>query len=88
MIVPELLDMVFREYGTDSVVSSFIGGMHSGNSWWGNGSEEFRKKAKNTKQFLTHPNPTIRAWAKHEIESLNAMADREDMYHAEQFLPD
>jgi len=85
--VPEILDVILREFDDDEVFNNFLAGCHSGDSWWGNGSEQFRNEAEAAKAFLSHPNPRIREWAKHEITERLWMAEREEQEHAERFLP-
>ncbi len=86
-VVPELLDTVLREFDDDEVFNNFLMGCHSGDTWWGNGSEQFHQEAETAKAFLSHSNPRIREWAKHEIAERLWMAEHEEREHAERFLP-
>lgn len=87
-IVPTLLEMVFREFEDDTVLSAFSAGVHSGESWWGNAAQRFRQEAEEARNFLSHPNAMIREWAKQETLYRTAMAEREELEHQERFLPE
>jgi hypothetical protein len=86
-IVPQLLDMLLRDYDDDEVFGNYLAGSHSGEFHGLNGSERLRRDAHNARQFLNHPNPRIREWAKHEIAYRLQMAERDEREHAERFLP-
>jgi hypothetical protein len=86
-VVPEVLDVILREYDDDRVLSNFAAGAHSGESWWGDGSEQFRREAGDARRFLKHPNRRIRQWARHEIDQRTRLAEWEEREHAEQALP-
>jgi hypothetical protein len=86
-VVPELLDTILREFDDDQVFDNFLAGAHSGEMWYGDGSEQFRRDAEQARQFLHHPNHRIRKWARHEIDSRLGMAEWEQRRHAERFLP-
>ena len=86
-IVPELLDRVLTDYDDDDVLNHFLAGSHSGEVWAGNASDRFRREADLAKRFLSHPNKRIREWAKFEIADREGWAEREDLDHAERFLP-
>jgi hypothetical protein len=86
-IVPEILDTILREYDDDEVFASFLGGTHSGETWNGNGADQFRQTAEDAKKFLNDSNRRIREWAKSEIAYRLQMAEWEDREHEERFLP-
>jgi hypothetical protein len=86
-VVPQVLDAILREYDDDRVFVNFLGGAHSGEAWWGNGGDQFRRTADEAKRFLTHPNRRIREWASQEIDFRLDMAEQEDQEHEERFLP-
>jgi hypothetical protein len=86
-VIPELLDTILRDFDDDQAFSNFLAGVHSGESWWGDGSEQFRREAEEASHFLHHPNHRIREWAKHEIDDRRAMAEAEQRDYAERLLP-
>jgi hypothetical protein len=86
-VVPEILDVILQEYDDDRVLSNFVAGAHSGESWRGDGSEQLRSEAEDARQFLRHPNRRIRQWARHEIDQRTHLAEWEEREHAEQVLP-
>jgi hypothetical protein len=85
-IVPEVLDTILREFDDRQVLENFTAGAHSGESWWGDSTEKFRRDAEIARRFLTHPNRRIREWAMLEIEQRTQMAEREELEHAESVL--
>jgi hypothetical protein len=86
-VVPEVLDVILRDYDDDQVFNNFIAGVHSGESWWGDASEQFRREAEEATRFLRHRNHRIREWARREIDSRTQMAECEEREHAERVLP-
>jgi hypothetical protein len=86
-IVPPALQAVFETYDDEAVFDNFLAGSHSCETWWGNGSDRFRREANDARKFLNHPNRWVREWAKHEISSRLRMAEWEDREHEERFLP-
>jgi hypothetical protein len=86
-VVPEVLDTIFREYDDDRVLNNFTAGVHSGESWRGDRSEQLRREAENARRFLKHPNRRIREWARSEIDQRTRMAEWEEREHAELVLP-
>ncbi len=86
-IVPEVLDVILRDFDDDRVLNNFAAGAHSGGSWWGDRSEQLRREAEDARRFLNHPNRRIREWARHEIDQRTHMAEREELEHAEEALP-
>lgn len=86
-VVPELLDRFLQEYDDEDAFHNFLAGSHSGESWWGDVTEQFRREADDAKKFLNHPNNRIRRWAKCEIADRQRMAEWEQQRHAERFLP-
>jgi hypothetical protein len=85
-VVPEVLDVILREYDDDQVFTNFSAGAYSGEFWYGDASEQFRRKAEDARRFLKHSNRRIRKWARQEIDDRTRMADREELEHAEQAL--
>jgi hypothetical protein len=85
-IVPEVLDLILREYDDDEVLNNFAAGVHSGESWWGDRSEQFRREAEDARPFLKHPNRRIREWARLEIDERTSMAESLEREHAERTL--
>ena len=86
-VVPQVLDTILRDYDDDKVVANFLAGAHSGEVWWGNAADQFRRAAEHAKQFLNSPNRRIRAWAENEISFRLHLAEVEEREHEEQFLP-
>jgi hypothetical protein len=86
-IVPEVLDVILREYDDDEVLNNFSAGVHSGEFWWGDRSEQFRREAEDARQFLKHPNRRIRQWARLEIDQRTHMAEWLERELAERALP-
>lgn len=86
-IVDPVVDAILRDYDDDEVFRNFLGGVHSGEVWWGNGEEQFRRAAEDAKRFLAHPNRRIREWARIEIDDRLHLAELEDQEHEERFLP-
>src|SRR5262245_18500418 len=41
-VVPDVLDMILREYDDDRVLDNFAAGAHSGETWWGDRSDQLR----------------------------------------------
>jgi hypothetical protein len=86
-IVSKALDTILREYDDDEVFGNFIGGAHSGETWWGNGADRFRQEAESAKKFLNYPNRRIQEWAKNEIHYRQRLAEWEDQEEEERVLP-
>ena len=86
-VVPQVLDTLLREYDDDKVLASFLGGTHSGEVWWGNGADQFRRAAEHARKFLRYPNRRIREWANEEINYRLKLAEVEDREHEERLLP-
>ena len=85
-IVPDVLDVILREYDDDQVFMNFSAGGRSGVSWSGDESEQFRRETDEVKRFLKHANRRVREWARHEIENRTRMADWQEREQAEQAL--
>lgn len=85
--VPEVLDILLREFGDEDVFNSFLAGVHSGEVWWGSAAAKFRETAAAASRFAHHPNPWIRKWAMAESEYRNRLADLEEQSEEERFLP-
>ena len=86
-VVPEVLDVILREFDDDRVLNNFSAGVHSGEFWWGDRSEQLRREAEDARRFLKHPNHRIRQWARLEIDQRTQMAEREELEHSERALP-
>ena len=86
-VVPEVLDAILRDYGDEQVLNNFSAGVHSGESWWGDGPTRIRREIENARQLLHHPNRWIRRWARQEIDERTRIAEREEREHAEAALP-
>jgi hypothetical protein len=85
-VVPEVLDVILREYDDDEVFMNFCAGGQSGISWNGDKAEQFRRETEELKRFLRHPNRRVRDWARHEIENRTQIAEWQERKHAEQVL--
>ena len=85
-IVPDVLDVILREYDDDQVLANFSAGVHSGEFWYGDAANQLRRDARVARRFLKHPNRRIRKWAKQEIDDRTRMADWQEREHAEQAL--
>jgi hypothetical protein len=85
-IVPEVLDVILREYDDDQVFMNFSAGGQSGVSWSGDESEQFRRETEEVKRFLKHANRRVREWARHEIENRTRIAEWQEREHAEHAL--
>jgi hypothetical protein len=77
----------FLKYDDDEVLNNFSAGVHSGEFWWGDRSEQFRREAEDARQFLKHPNRRIRQWARLEIDQRTHMAEWLERELAERALP-
>lgn len=86
-VVPELLDIVLRDFDDDRVFGNFLSGCHSEESWWEDGSEKFRREAEVATRFLDHPNHRVREWARYEMDFRLAQAESEQRHYAERLLP-
>jgi hypothetical protein len=58
-VIPELLDLILREFDADQVYQRFAASVHGLESWWGNGADAFRGDPEIAKKFLVHPNPPM-----------------------------
>jgi hypothetical protein len=86
-VVPQILDAILREYDDDKVFMNFLGGVHSGEVWWGDGRDRFRQAAECAKKFRNYPNRRIQEWARKEIDYRLHLAEVEEQEHEERFLP-
>ena len=86
-VVPEVLEMILRDYDDDMVFKNFSTGTFSLGAWWGDRSEQFRQEAEDARRFLKHPNRRIRQWARLEMDRRTQMAEQEELEQAEQALP-
>ncbi len=86
-VVPEVLDAVLREYDDDQVLDNFAAGVHSGESWFGDGAERCRRDVEVAGRFLRHPNRRISEWARQEIDERTRMAEWEEREHIEAAVP-
>ncbi len=85
--MPRVLDVILRDFDDDQVLNNFAAGVHSGESWWSDGSRRLRREAEDAKLFLRHSNHRIREWARQAIDQRTRMAELEEREHAESVLP-
>ena len=85
--VPPLTAFVLTEYANDDkVYREFSAGRHNLQLYFGDIAAEHEKEANIARQFLHHPIPRIREWAKLEIDSAQHNARWERLREAEESL--
>jgi hypothetical protein len=76
-VVPELTAYVLERFEDDErVFREFCGGVHSGQTYWGDMAAQYEREGEVARRFLDHPLRRIRDWAQYEIDQAAREAAR------------
>jgi hypothetical protein len=86
--LPAIVELIFRSYpGNEKISDYYAMGLYGSGSYFGNPAITMRKDAELLREFSTHPDPSIRAWATKTAEWREHQAEMCDKRHREDFLP-